>query len=146
MHLHDPASSILGEVERAWFAGVERRIVFARPTVGGVLVSLDGVDDRDAAEALKGAPVEVRRADIPLAEGEYLLGDLVGCAAVDEQGAPLGVIEEVLPSAQDLLVVRDEQNERLVPVVPEFVRSVDLAARRVVLALPEDLPVEKVRR
>jgi 16S rRNA processing protein RimM len=145
VHLHDAASETLLEVERAWFAGVPLQIESARPTKGAVLLGLEGVHDRDAAEKLKGAKVEVLRTDVPLAEGEFFVADLVGCDVFDEHGASLGKIVEIIPSAQDLMVIRDATSERILPVVPEFVRVVDIAARRVDVALPEGLPVEPIR-
>lgn len=149
VHVYDPESTALYEVGRVFVGGVERRIARARPTRGAVLLLLEGVEDRDAASALSGAPVEVARADVPLAEGEFFESDLVGCEVVDEAGAPLGRAVGILtrpPPAQDLLVVRDERVERLLPIVPEFLVSVDLTARRVVVSPPEDLPEEPLRR
>jgi 16S rRNA processing protein RimM len=146
VHLHDPASTALDGAERLWVGGVERRVEGARPTSGAVLLALEGIEDRTAAEALRGAAVEVPRSAIPLEEGEFLLADLVGCDVVDEAGAPLGRAVEVIPGAQDLLVIRDERVERILPIVPAFVLEVDPAARRIVVAPPEGLPEEPLER
>lgn len=147
VHLHDPSSTTLQSLDRAWFGGVERRILGQRPTSGAWLLRLDGVTDRDAAEALRGNPVEVSRDDIELAPDEYLLADLPGCHVTDESGASLGRIMEILSTGgQDILVIHDDTHERLLPMVPEFVLRVDVAARQVQVALPEDLPVEPLRR
>jgi 16S rRNA processing protein RimM len=146
VHLHAAGSTALFDVEQVFVGGVPRRIVSARAGSGAVLVLFEGIDDRAGAEALRGQPVAVRREDVPLAEGEYFLADLPGCEVVTEAGEPLGAVVAVEPGAQDLLVIQDEQVERLLPLVPEFVRSVDVAARRIVVELPEDLPVEPRRR
>ncbi len=135
---------MLLDVESAWFAGVKRKIVSARPTAGGVLLTVEGVTDRDAADALRGQKIEVPRGAIEMAEGEYLLADLPGCEVVDEAGAPLGKVVEVMMGAQDLLVIHNETEERLLPLVPEFVLSVDVVAKKVTVTLPEDLPVTPV--
>jgi 16S rRNA processing protein RimM len=145
VHLHAADSTTLLDVDRAWFGGVERKILSARPTNNALLLTIEGVTDRDAAEALRGTKIEVARADVPLGEGEYFVADLPGCEVVDEQGRALGTVAGVLGGAQDLLVNRDATHERLLPAVPEFVLSVDITARRVVVTLPEDLPVEKIR-
>jgi len=142
VHLHAAGSTALFDAEQVFVGGVPRRIVSARPTGGAVLVRFEGVEDRDGAEALRGQAVAVRREDVPLAEGEYFLADLPGCAVVTEAGEPLGTVVAVQPGAQDLLVIQDDTVERILPLVPEFVRSVDVAARRIVVELPEDLPVE----
>lgn len=148
VHMHDPQSTTLFDVDRAWIAGQEHQILAARETTGAVLIRIAGVDDKNAADALRGKPVEVLRTDIPLAEGEYLISDLTGCAVVDEAAQPLGVITDVIHGARHLgtalLVIRDEAAgvERLLPLVDAFVLAVDIAARRVVVTLPEDLPTE----
>jgi 16S rRNA processing protein RimM len=142
VHLHHPASTALDDVGRAWFGGTERKILAARPTSGALLLTLEGVGDRAAAETLRGAAVEVLRSDLPLAEGEYFLADLPGCEVVDAAGAGLGRVVEVTHGAQDILVIHDETHERLLPAVPAFVTRVDLAARRITVDPPEDLPAE----
>jgi 16S rRNA processing protein RimM len=140
VHLHSPESTVLLEVETLLVGGRELRVESARPMNGAVLVAFEGVHDRDGADALRGQPVAVPRAAIPLAEGEYLLQDLPGCTVVDEAGAEIGVVAEVLAGAQPILVIHDPGGrERLLPAVPEFVRVVDVAARRVVVDMPEDL-------
>ncbi len=141
VHLHAAGSTALYDVPRAFVGGVARAIVAARPTGGAVLVAFEGVADRAAADALRGEPVAVAREDLPLAEGEYFLADLPGCEVATEAGVPLGQVAEIMHGAQDLLVVRDGEAERLIPIVPELVRSVDVAARRIVVDLPEDFPV-----
>jgi 16S rRNA processing protein RimM len=140
VRLHAPESTVLLEVEEVVVGGAARRVESARPTNGAVLLALVGVDDRDAAEALRGQTVEVDRAAIPLAAGEYLLQDLPGCEVVDAAGAPVGTIAEVMNGAQPILVIHDGAGrERLVPAVPAFVLAVDVAARRVVVELPEEM-------
>ena len=140
VHLHAPESTVLLDVETIFVGGQERRIESARPANGAVLLGLEGVHDRDAADALRGQTVEVERAAIPLADGEYLLQDLPGCAVVDAAGAPVGVVVEVMNGAQPILVIHDTGGrERLVPAVPAFVHSVDAAARQVVVELPEEM-------
>lgn len=146
VELHDPTSTTLEHVSRVFLGGVERAIRSLRRTQGAWLVCLEGVAGRDAAEALKGTKIEVNRTDVPLAAGEYFIADLVGCDVEDEQGNSLGQIAEVWHAAQDILVIRDDVAERLLPLVPAFVTRVDLGARKVRVTPPEDLPVERLTR
>ncbi len=102
----------------------------------GLVVQLAGVDGRDAAAALKGWEIAVPRHRLPpLPEGEYYWVDLIGLQVVTEQGEPLGEIDHLLETgANDVLVVRGER-ERLIPYVrDQYVREIDLAARRMVVA------------
>jgi len=140
---HDPASETLGRVERIYVGGAPRRVLAARSTHRGWLVLLDGVATRTEAEALRGRPVEVDRADLALEDGDILLHDLVGCAVRLVDGTPWGVIAEVESVAgglQDRLVIHDGGIERMLPLVDAFVKDIDLDARVVTVDPPEGLP------
>ncbi|WP_374347537.1 ribosome maturation factor RimM [Chitinimonas sp.] len=96
-------------------------------------VKLAGISDRDIAFAMKGMTVAVPRSQMPAAaEGEYYWADLIGLAVVNRQGERLGVVEQLLETgANDVLVVKDGAVERLVPFVGPVVDTVDLAARQI---------------
>jgi len=140
---HDPASQTLASVERIYLDGAPRRVLAARATHRGWLVLLEGVATRTEAEALRGRPVEVDRADLALEEGDVLLHDLVGCAVRLLDGTPWGVIAEIdtVPGGlQDRLVIHDGAVERMLPLVDAFVKTIDLDARVVTVDPPEGLP------
>jgi 16S rRNA processing protein RimM len=137
-------SESLAELDQVFLgdSDLPRKIESAQEVAGGWLVKLFGVDDRDAAEALKGQALRARREDLPpLADDELYLDDLIGCAVVDPSGAPIGTVRKIESgAAQDLLVVaRDGGRETLIPLVEPIVQSVDLDARRVVCDPPEGL-------
>jgi 16S rRNA processing protein RimM len=115
-------------------------VVTAHRAGGCAVFTLKGIETADAAAALSGAAVSMRRGELPpLPEDEFYWDDLVGCAVVDEGGSPLGEVVAVEPGpAHDWLVVRRAGGEEgFLPVVAAFLRSVDVAARRVVAAPPE---------
>jgi 16S rRNA processing protein RimM len=99
-----------------------------------LLAQLEGVDGRDAAEALKGLEVAVDRAEFPQAEeGEYYWDDLIGLEVVNTEGVALGRVEGLLETgAHDVLRVVGER-ERLIPFVDAYVREVDLEGRRLLV-------------
>jgi 16S rRNA processing protein RimM len=148
VQLDDPDSTALLQVERVWIGDREYPIAHARSTTGAVLLLVEGIADRDQVAPLRGQAVEVLRTDVPLAEGEFFVADLIGCEIVDQSGRLLGRGVSLLRGAQDLLVIHDEAAgvERILPVVPEFVLSVDREARRAVVAPPEELPEEPLDR
>ena len=122
--------------------GAEReyRVVSAHRAGGCAVFSLRGVDSAEAAGALSGAAVSVRRDQLPaLPDDEFYWADLVGCEVLDEGGSLLGEVVAVTPGpAHDWLVVRRAGGEEgLLPVVAAFLRSVDVAGRRVVASPPE---------
>lgn len=82
----------------------------------------------------RGADLAVRREDlVELEEGAFYVADLVGLEVVEQGGARLGVVQDVLPGpANDALEL---DGGRLLPLVEECVLEVDLAAGRVLVAL-----------
>ena len=97
-----------------------------------VSAKLEGVDDRDGAELLRGLDVAVTREDLgEAAQGEFYWVDLVGLEVANLQGESLGRVEELLRTGgSDVLVVRGER-ERLIPFIADYVKSVDREARRI---------------
>jgi len=100
-------------------------IASSRPHQGRLLVAFEGVEDRTAAEGLRGRPLEAEPVD-PGATDTYLVGELVGMAVVDEVGGDLGTVAHAveLPEAAgyDLLeVVRADGTTWLLPAVDDYV-------------------------
>lgn len=102
-----------------------------------VVALAQGVDDRNAAEALRGARVFVPRSSFPTpSEDEYYWVDLIGLAVVNRDGVALGQVQELMSTGpQTVLVLAYEQDgkthERLIPFVSAFVDKVDLAEKRI---------------
>src|SRR5262245_51772486 len=110
-----------------------------RVTAKGVVARLAGVGDRNAAEALRGTPLYVDRARLPApAEGEFYHADLIGMAAVDAEGRPVGDVVGVYNhGAGDILELRRAGSSKteLVAFTDAFVPEVDLLGRRLVVRL-----------
>ena len=120
----------------------------ARLHLGRLLLSLEGVTDRDAADRLRGAWLSIPLAAArPLDPGEFWPHQLVGLAVVDRQGRQRGRVADVVPgAAHDLLAVELPGGDRaLVPAVAALV-TVELEAGRVLIdAVPGllgDAPVD----
>jgi 16S rRNA processing protein RimM len=115
------------------------QIEAVRVTPKGVVAAIAGIGDRNAAEALKGTPLYVDRDCLPAPdEGQFYHADLIGLAAVDPGGRPLGEVVAVHNhGAGDILEVRLAETGRseLVAFTDAFVPEVDLAGRRVVVRL-----------
>jgi 16S rRNA processing protein RimM len=112
-----------------------------------LLVSLQGIEDRTAAEALRGAILEVDAAAVPPApEGSWYHYDLVGCRCTDRRAGELGEVVEVIEGGGgDLLRVvapgsdGEPGRELLLPFVDAYLTEVDVAGRRILWDLPEGL-------
>lgn len=101
-----------------------------REGVKGLIATLPGVEDRDAAEALRGIDVLVPRSAMPPpAPGEYYWVDLEGLRVANLQGVDFGVVSHLFSTgANDVLVAQGER-ERMIPfVVPQYILSVDFDA------------------
>ena len=98
----------------------------------GPVAKLAGIDDRDAADALRGAEVSVTREELGEAEeGEIFWVDLVGLEVVDEGGERLGEVEGLFETGETSVMVVKGAKERLIPFVPDYVKAVDREARRI---------------
>lgn len=99
-----------------------------------LLASLEGVNDRDASEALQGMEVAVLREEMPKAdEDEYYWDELIGLEVVNIQGEPLGRVMGLLETgAHDVLQVQGERM-RLIPFVEAYIQSVDVAGGKIVV-------------
>ena len=101
---------------------------------GALTVKLAGGEDRDQAQALRGARVCVPRSELPPRDDkEFYRADLIGCEVVNLEGVGLGIVQHFIETpAQVLMVVRGAR-EYWIPAVPLHVRRVDLQARRVIV-------------
>lgn len=126
--------------------GEPQRRTFAIDAValhqGDFIVSLEGIDTRNDAEALVGTqfviPLSERRR---LDDAEWWIEDLVGCVVVDLDGKMIGTVTDVIVgAAQDRLAVTTADGALgEIPFVDQLVPVVDIAARRIVVDLPEGL-------
>jgi 16S rRNA processing protein RimM len=112
------------------------RLIRCRGQSGSLIVALDGVDNRDAAESLRGMLVGAQREELPAPEdGEYYWDDLVGLDVVNMQGQALGRVAGLIGTgANDVLRVvaeGEEGRERLLPFVDAVIREVDVPGRRI---------------
>jgi len=108
---------------------------------GLVNVRLEGVADRNAAEALKGTRLLVPRDKLPqTGEDEFLHADLLGMAAEAPDGAPLGTVKAVLDFGAGEVV--ELTGGLMVPFTRAAVPLVDVAARRMVVVPPDFAPDE----
>jgi 16S rRNA processing protein RimM len=104
-----------------------------------VILRLEECATRDQAEQFSGMEIWVASSDLPpVGKDEFYLYTLVGKRAQTEEGRILGTITAILGGGgQDILVIRDAQEEYLVPVVRDFFVAID--EEKVVLTLPPGL-------
>ncbi len=109
---------------------------------GDVVAQLMGVADRDAAEALKGATVQISRSHFPaLPDNEFYWVDLIGLAVENLQGEQLGTVADMMDNGAHPILRVDVApqadapekavSELLIPFVDQFVLSVDRSAGKI---------------
>jgi len=105
---------------------------------GEVRLLLEGVDDRNAADALKGQAVFGPLAALPeLGDDEFYWHELVGCEVVSTEGEAIGTVRELWETgAHDVLVVEGVDGRQvLLPTAREIMTRIDRAARRIEIEL-----------
>lgn len=132
-----------GRSLRASWAGKPVRTVTVescRPHKTGALVRFAGAEDRDHAEELRDALLEVDRSEVPAApEGTYYWYQLLGCrCSVD--GEDLGEVTDLVEDGGGLLLVVSKDGRQVpIPFVRSFLKEVDVERGRIELDLPEGL-------
>lgn len=108
-----------------------REVEAGRAHGRGMVVKLAGCDDRDAAEALIGRDIAVRRDQLPdtTEPGEHYWADLVGLRVETLDGVELGHIEQLFETGSNDVMVVQGDRERMIPYIwGQVVREVDLEA------------------
>jgi 16S rRNA processing protein RimM len=106
-----------------------------------VLLKLKGIERIEEAEPLRNAKLYLPLTELPeLEDDQFYFHDVIGFTVVDENLGELGVVENFyeLPQ-QDVLAMRYQGQEVLVPVVDELVSHADMAERKIFVSLPEGL-------
>jgi len=124
-----------------YISGQPQKVLSARPHKSLVLMILEGVDTVEAAQALRGTVLHIDRTGVELPEGRYFIQDLIGLSVRHRRtaagdgtcgcgtGEHIGTLYDVLTApAHDVYVVRGEDGDRMIPVVPEFVKEIDMTA------------------
>ena len=113
------------------------RIREAKDHSGVVVASAQEIDDRSAAEALRGARVFIPRSSFPTADAdEYYWVDLIGLAVTNREGVALGSVKELLSTGPQTVLVlayeaQGKTQERMIPFVSAYVDTVDIPGKRI---------------
>lgn len=116
------------------------RVLGVRMHKGAPLLKLDGIDDMDKAETLRGVAVCLPLGDLlPLREGEYFLHDLVGLILLDHNGIRIGRVDRILETGGPPVLSGDREDGKpfMVPFASGTIKDVDLAKGTILLV---DLP------
>ena len=127
---------------RVFIAGAPRAITRCNWQKGRVYLHIDGVADRDSAEALRGELIEIPDGERPPTDEPFwYLDEIEGLCVLSVSGDELGTIREVLQTgANDVYIVdRGGQRDLLVPALRDVVVGVDLVVGAMTVDLPDGL-------
>jgi 16S rRNA processing protein RimM len=134
---------VLAKQTRVYILGrdgvyVERKIISASVSTDRVLMGIEGVDSREAAQALKNTVLYLRREDIPVPKGAMLIADMIGLPVVDfDTGKVYGEISDVKDGVRyKLYTVKCEGGEVILPGVDEFIKEISEERGLVVKPIP----------
>lgn len=140
-HLCDSAA-VLAKQKRVFLRSAreytERRVVTASASGQFVIMTLEGVDSREAAIALRGVSLYLKREDIPVSDGAMLIAEMIGLPVIHaESGERLGELADVQDLAgRRIYSVRTPSGEVLLPDVPEFIKEISEEGGMKVLPIP----------
>ena len=125
--------------KRLFINGAEKRILSAREHKQFIIARLEGVEDINAAMALKGKTVEILRADARMKDGEFFVQDILGFTVVDEDGHAVGKLVDAFETPASMLYVVRGESEHLIPAVREFILGIDAEKEQIRVHLIEGM-------
>lgn len=138
IRLHNPESHAMSQIDLvSLLVGddttptIYRNLLYHGATRDFHIVEVPGITDCDRADALRGARVFLDRTGVVLDEGEYLYADLIGCTVIEGERVYGHVIQCFSSGASDILVVRHEKTERMIPFIDPWIAGVDLSKRAI---------------
>ncbi|MCM1438606.1 MAG: ribosome maturation factor RimM [Roseburia sp.] len=121
---------------RVYVGGNAYKLLKVRPQSGNcAFVTLSGIADRNAAEALRGQEICALRSEAPaLPDGRFYIADVLGCTVEDETGAIYGAVENITPARTDIYEVKKPNGKIITfPAVEGLICDIDTAARKVIV-------------
>lgn len=122
---------VLAKQKRVYILGrdgsyKEINVISASPAADKVLMGLEGIDSREAAQGYKNTVLYLRREDIPVPKGAMLIADMIGLPVVDfDTGRVYGEISDVRDGVRyKLYTVKTDSGEVILPGVDEFIKEI----------------------
>lgn len=123
--------AVLTKVKKIYFSVgeryEERAVISASVSAQFVLMNIEGIDSREAAQALRSRVLYLRREDIPVPKGRVLIADMIGLDVIDaDTGKVYGTLTDVTDGVRSqIYTVRTEKGDVLFPAVKEFLEEID---------------------
>ena len=119
------SAEFLKPLKTLYIDGAPRAVASSRVHKGMLIIRFADVEDVNGAMLLKNKLVYFARSDVHLPKGRHFVADLLGAVVVDEQGAEIGKLTEVLDMPAGQVYVVQGETEHTIPAVPEFILDID---------------------
>ena len=119
------SAEFLKPLKTLYIDGAPRDVASSRVHKGMLIVRFADVEDVNGAMLLKNKIAYFARSDVRLPKGRHFVADLLGASVVDEQGAEIGRLTEVLDMPAGQVYVVQGETEHTIPAVPEFILDID---------------------
>ena len=133
------SAEFLKPLKTLYIDGAPRAVASSRIHKGMLIVRFADVEDVNGAMLLKNKIVYFARSDVHLPKGRHFVADLLGAAVVDEQGAEIGRLAEVLDMPAGQVYVVQGETEHTIPAVPEFILDIDADEQTICVHLIEGM-------
>lgn len=137
------APDFLLQFKTLYLNGKPYKVEASREHKTCVLAKLRGVDTPEKATLLRGQTVSVDREGLTLPEGTVFIADLIGCRVLDDDGAEIGRIKDVLTMPSSDVYVIEGEKRYMIPSVKEFVREINVAEGFVKVHLIEGMATDE---
>ncbi|MFN3691976.1 MAG: ribosome maturation factor RimM [Fervidobacterium sp.] len=142
-NLYDITQNLIGKDIIAYHQSQKKFVVVKfermRRAKGYLIVHIIGIDTISEAEKLKGFVVYVDKSFFPNSkDGEYYFFEILNSEVYDESNNFLGTVEDIIETgSNDVLVVRKEKEELLIPIIERYVKKIDKDGKKIFVVLPE---------
>lgn len=137
------APDFLLQFKTLYLNGAPYEVEASRVHKNCVLAKLRGVDSPEKAMLLRGQTVSVDREGLTLPEGTVFIADLIGCRVLDDDGAQIGTIKDVLTMPSSDVYIIEGEKRYMIPSVKEFVREINVAEGYVRVHLIEGMATDE---
>jgi len=122
--------------------GLERlKIEKIRRINKGYLIKLDGVNSIESAENFKKVPVFIKKADINLNQGEYLISDLIGLNCYNEKNRKIGTVSEIYAGETDIIEIKSNESVYLIPMTADNISFIDIKTLKIAVKNEENYKI-----
>ncbi len=133
------SAEFLKPLKTLYIDGAPRAVASSHVHKGMLIIRFADVEDVNGAMLLKNKIVYFARSDVHLPKGRHFVADLLGAVVVDEQGAEIGKLTEVLDMPAGQVYVVQGETEHTIPAVPEFILDIDADEKTIRVHLIEGM-------